>query len=116
MRARIDSVVHAQRDQKTATDSLVESTRGVERLTEDNAQVALSLAELAADLKRSAGLGAQAVTVTLGGVQAVVGRGERIASTSAELESLTKSMRTEAERIRAAVSGFRHDRALMSAD
>lgn len=112
MRARIDAVVRAQREQKIATDSLVESTLAVERLTGDNAQVAQSLAQLAANLERSALLGSEAVSATAGGVQAVVGRGERIAATSAELETLTKSLRAEAERIRAAVSGFRSDRAL----
>lgn len=112
MRMRIDAVVHAQREQKVATDSLIESTLAVERLTGDNAQVAQSLAKLASDLERSARLGAQAVSVTADGVQSVVARGGRIAATSAELETLTKSLRAEAERIRAAVSGFRSDRAL----
>ena len=107
MRMRIDAVVNAQREQKLATDSLIESTLAVERLTGDNAQVAQSLAKLAADLERSALLGAQAVGSTSSGVQAVVARGERIAVTSAELETLTKSLRQEAERIRSAVSGFR---------
>lgn len=107
MRARIDAVVRAQREQKTATDSLIESTLAVERLTGDNAQVAQSLEQLAADLERAAVLGSEAVSATAGGVQSVVGRGERIAATSAELEMLTKSLRAEAERIRAAVSGFR---------
>jgi methyl-accepting chemotaxis protein len=111
MRARIDAVVRAQREQKVATDSLIQSTLAVERLTGDNTQVAQSLAKLAANLERSALLGAQAVSSTAGGVQAVVGRGERIATTSAELETLTKSLRAEAERIRAAVSGF-HTRSL----
>jgi methyl-accepting chemotaxis protein len=111
MRARIDAVVRAQREQKIATDSLIQSTLAVERLTGDNTQVAQSLAQLAADLERSALLGAQAVSATAGGVQAVVGRGERIATTSAELEALTQSLRAEAERIRAAVSGF-HTRSL----
>ena len=112
MRMRIDAVVQAQREQKTATDSLIESTLAVERLTVDNAQLAQSLATLASDLERSAHLGAQAVTTTADGVQSVAARGERIAATSAELETLTKSLRAEAERIRAAVSGFRSDRAL----
>ena len=112
MRVRIDAVVNAQREQKNATDSLIESTLAVERLTGDNAQVAQSLAKLAGDLERSAQLGADAVGSTSSGVQAVVARGERIAATSAELEALTKSLRQEAERIRAAVSGFRNDRAL----
>lgn len=96
MRARIDAVVRAQREQKIATDALVQSTLAVERLTGDNTEVAQSLARLAADLERSALLGAQAVTTTAGGVQAVVGRGERIAATSAELEALTTSLRAEA--------------------
>ena len=107
MRIRIDAVVNAQREQKIATDSLIESTLAVERLTGDNAQVAQSLAKLASDLERSALLGAQAVSSTATGVQSVVARGERIVSTSAELDALTKSLRAEAERIRAAVSGFR---------
>ncbi|HLI96572.1 MAG TPA: methyl-accepting chemotaxis protein [Candidatus Baltobacteraceae bacterium] len=107
MRMRIDAVVHAQREQKTATDSLVDSTHAVERLTADNADVAKSLASLAAELELSAHLGAQAVSSTAEGVKSVVARGERIAATSTELETLTKSLRAEAERIRAAVSGFR---------
>jgi methyl-accepting chemotaxis protein len=107
MRMRIDAVVHAQREQKTATDSLVQSTHAVERLTADNAQVAQSLAQLAAELELSAHLGAQAVSTTAEGVKSVVTRGGRIAATSSELETLTKSLRAEAERIRAAVSGFR---------
>jgi methyl-accepting chemotaxis protein len=112
MRLRIDAVVRAQREQKAATDSLVESTHAVERLTADNASVAQSLAALAAELELSAHLGAQAVSTTADGVKAVVARGERIVTTSSELEMLTKSLRAEAERIRAAVSGFRNDRAL----
>jgi methyl-accepting chemotaxis protein len=106
MRMRIDAVVHAQREQKTATDSLVDSTHAVERLTSDNAQVAQSLADLAAELERSARSGAQAVSQTARGVHSIAERGERIAATSAELEMLIKSLRAEAERIRAAVSGF----------
>jgi methyl-accepting chemotaxis protein len=114
MRARIDAVVRAQREQKSATDALIESTLAVERLTGDNAQLAQSLAELAKGMEDAARLGAGAVGDTSRGVQSVVARGERIASASADLEVLTKSLRAEAERIRSAVSGFRSDRALSS--
>lgn len=112
MRGRIEGVVRAQQEQKQATDSLIESTRAVERLTEDNAAVAQSLAILAHDLEGSALLGSTAATTAADGVQSVLMRGERIAAASSELEALTRSLRAEAERIRAAVSGFRHDRAL----
>lgn len=112
MQQRIDSVVLAQHDQKTATDALIESTLAVERLTMDNAQLAQSLAALAKGLEDAARLGAGAVGVTSNGVNAVVQRGERIALASADLEALTTSLRAEAERIRSAVSGFRSDRAL----
>lgn len=112
MRTRIDAVVHAQREQKSATDALIESTLAVERLTSDNAQLAQSLADLAKGLEDAARLGAGAVGDTSRGVQSVVARGERIALASADLEALTKSLRAEAERIRSAVSGFRSDRAL----
>ena len=112
MRTRIDAVVFAQREQKSATDALIESTLAVERLTSDNAQLAQSLADLAKGLEDAARLGAGAVGETSRGVQSVVTRGERIALASADLEALTKSLRAEAERIRSAVSGFRSDRAL----
>jgi methyl-accepting chemotaxis protein len=112
MRASIDSVVRAQREQKAATDALIESTLAVERLTSDNAQLAQSLADLAKNLEDASRLGAGAVSETSNGVRSVVTRGERIALTSAELETLTRSLRAEAERIRSAVSGFRGDRAL----
>lgn len=112
MRACIDAVVLAQREQKQATDALIDSTYAVERLTTDNAQLAQSLERLAQGLEEAARLGAGAVGNTAGGVQNVLARGERIAQNSAELETLTKSLRAEAERIRSAVSGFRSDRAL----
>jgi methyl-accepting chemotaxis protein len=112
MRACIDAVVLAQHEQKQATDALIDSTYGVERLTTDNAHLAQSLERLAQGLEEAARLGAGAVGNTAGGVQNVLARGERIAQYSGELESLTASLRAEAERIRTAVSGFRHDRAL----
>jgi methyl-accepting chemotaxis protein len=112
MRTRIDAVVRAQREQKNATDSLIESTLAVERLTEDNATLAQSLAALARGLEESARSGAGAAGTASEGVRAVLTRGERIAQASGELDALTTSLRAEAERIRAAVSGFRSDRAL----
>lgn len=112
MSDRIEGVVRAQQEQKQATDSLIESTLAVERLTEDNAEVAQSLATLAHDLEGSALLGSTAAATAADGVQSVLMRGERIATASSELEGLTRSLHAEAERIRAAVSGFRHDRAL----
>ena len=112
MRTRIDAVVRAQREQKIATDSLIESTLAVERLTEDNAALAQSLAALARGLEESARSGAGAAGTASDGVRAVLTRGERIAHASSELDAMTTSLRAEAERIRAAVSGFRSDRAL----
>ena len=112
MRARIDAVVLVQREQQHATDALIESTLAVERLTGDNAQIAQSLERLAQGLEDAARLGAGAVGDTSSGVRSVLARGERIALASTELETLTTSLRAEAERIRSAVSGFRSDRAL----
>ena len=112
MRACINAVVNAQHEQKQATDALIESTYAVERLTTDNVHLAQSLERLAQGLEEAARLGAGAVGNTAGGVQNVLARGERIAQYSGELESLTASLRAEAERIRSAVSGFRADRAL----
>ncbi len=106
VRSRIDTVVHAQREQKGATDSLVGSTRLVERLTADNAQLAKTLATLAVDLQAGSAQGQQAARSTIGGVQAVASRGEGIAAASNELKALTLSLRDEAERIRAAIAGF----------
>ncbi len=106
VRGRIDRVVLAQKEQKGATDSLVDSTLLVERLTADNAQLAKTLAKLAADLQGSSEEGEQAARSTIDGVHAVAQRGEGIASASAELKALTLSLRDEAERIRAAIAGF----------
>jgi methyl-accepting chemotaxis protein len=106
VRERIDAVVHAQREQKNATDSLVDSTLLVERLTGDNAQLAKTLAKLAADLHGSSAHGERAARSTIEGVQAVAKRGEGIAAASAELQALTLSLRDEADRIRAAIAGF----------
>lgn len=106
VRGRIDQVVLAQREQKGATDSLVDSTLLVERLTADNAQLAKTLAKLAADLQGSSEEGEQAARSTIDGVHAVAQRGEGIAAASAELKALTLSLRDEAERIRAAIAGF----------
>ncbi len=106
VRARIDAVVLAQREQKGATDSLVDSTRLVERLTSDNAQLSKTLAKLAADLQGSSAQGQQAARSTIDDVQAVASRGEGIAAASIELKALTLSLRDEADRIRAAIAGF----------
>ena len=106
MRDRIDAVVRAQREQKSATDSLLHSTLAVEKMTVENADVAQTLLQLADDLRRSATSGAAAVGATTQGVSAVVSRGRHIAQASAELEVLTRSLRAEAERIRGAVSSF----------
>ncbi|HUZ50070.1 MAG TPA: methyl-accepting chemotaxis protein [Candidatus Dormibacteraeota bacterium] len=106
VRARIDAVVKSQREQKQATDALVESTLMVERLTTDNAQLATTLMALADALEISSSSGAQAVGETTQGVEAVAARGERIAEASDQLQALTASLRAEAERIRGAVSGF----------
>jgi methyl-accepting chemotaxis protein len=106
VRARIDAVVMAQREQKVATDSLIQSTLLVERLTGDNTQLASTLSNLAVELQSSSASGAQAVGSTTDGVAAVAKRGERIASMSDELQELTTSLRDEADRIRGAVAGF----------
>lgn len=107
MRVRIDAVVRAQNEQKNATDSLVQSTLLVEKMTNDNAEFAQTLSELSDALRGSATAGATAVSTTTQGVEAIVTRGTRIAAASAELEALTTSLREEATRIRGAVSGFR---------
>lgn len=107
VRERIGSVVHAQREQKQATDSLVESTLLVERLTGDNVHMAQALSTLAGNLQTSSNSGAQAVRDTSEDVSAVAQRGERIASATQELQSLTGALHGEAERIRAAVAEFR---------
>jgi methyl-accepting chemotaxis protein len=109
VRARIQAVVQAQREQKQATDSLVESTLLVERLTGDNAAMAGSLSSLAVDLQQLSDSSSQSVRSGRGDVQNVVTRGGRMASASDEMRELTKELRTEAERIRAAVAGFRGD-------
>lgn len=109
VRSRIEGVVRAQQEQKNATDALVESTLLVERLTGDNAEMAVSLAHLAENLQSSSASGAQAVEDTSAGVQAVTSRGERIADSSNAITQLTESLRTEAERIRTAVAGFRNE-------
>ncbi|MGH7738444.1 MAG: methyl-accepting chemotaxis protein [Candidatus Tyrphobacter sp.] len=106
VRQRIDAVVFAQREQKGATDSLVDSTRLVERLTADNAQLAKTLATLAGDLQNSSAQGADAARSTMGGVRAVAGRGDAGAAASNELKALTLSLRDEAQRIRTAIAGF----------
>lgn len=106
VRQRIDAVVLSQREQKGATDSLVDSTRLVERLTADNAQLAKTLASLAGDLQGSSAQGREATRSTMSGVQAVASRGEGIAAASNELKALTLSLRDEADRIRAAIAGF----------
>jgi methyl-accepting chemotaxis protein len=121
VRARIDAVVLAQKEQKLATDSLIQSTLLVERLTGDNTQLAGTLSDLAVELQSSSASGAEAVGATTGGVSAVAARGERIAAASGELQELTTALRDEADRIRGAVAGFsagdglpggREDRAL----
>ena len=106
VRARIEGVVIAQREQKQATDALVESTLMVERLTGDNAHLANTLSDLAEALQSSSASGAEAVRSTTGGVHAVAKRGERIAEASDELQELTASLRAEAERIRSAIAGL----------
>lgn len=106
VRARIDAVVLAQKEQKRATDSLIESALMVERLTGDNAQLAGTLSSLAEGLQSSSASGAEAVRATTAGVSAVAARGERIASASDELQALTRSLNDEADRIRGAISGF----------
>lgn len=106
MRARIDAVVIAQKEQKVATDSLVDSTMLVERMTAENAEFASTLSSLAENLRTSASDGAAAVGSTAHDVSSVAQRGERIAATSADLQNLTGSLRAEAERIRAAVADF----------
>jgi methyl-accepting chemotaxis protein len=108
VRARIDAVVIAQKEQKLATDSLIQSTLLVERLTGDNTQLASTLSNLAVELQSSSASGAQAVGETTSGVSNVAARGERIASASGELQELTTALRDEADRIRGAVSGFTH--------
>ena len=106
VRARIDAVVLAQKEQKVATDSLIESTLLVERLTGDNTQLASTLSSLAEGLQSSSASGAEASRSTTGGVNAVAARGERIASASDELSELTTALREEADRIRNAIAGF----------
>ncbi len=106
VREHIDAVVIAQREQKGATDSLVDSTRLVERLSGDNEQLAKTLAKLAGDLHGSAGRGQEAARSTISDVEAVAKRGEGIAAASSELKALTLSLRDEADRIRAAIAGF----------
>lgn len=110
VRSRIDSVVHAQREQKVATDSLIESTLLVERLTGDNAAMASELSSLAEQLDLSSQAGAAAVRSTTAGMSAVATRGERIAGASMELQSLTATLRAEAERIRASIAAFRSEK------
>jgi methyl-accepting chemotaxis protein len=114
VRARIDAVVIAQREQKLATDALVESTLLVERLTSDNAAMAVSLAALADNLQQSSASGAQALSSTTAGVSAVAKRGERMAAASDEMLDLTASLSGEAERIRLAVSDFKNGDTLTS--
>ncbi|MBV8637779.1 MAG: methyl-accepting chemotaxis protein [Candidatus Eremiobacteraeota bacterium] len=106
VRARIEAVVLAQREQKLATDALVESTLLAERLTGDNAQLATALASLADHLEQSAQSGSEAVRTTTQGVGAVTQRGERIAEGSDQILTLTSTLREEADRIRGAVAGF----------
>ncbi len=110
---RIEAVVLAQREQKHATDALIESTLLVERLTGDNAGMAASLLVLAEKLERSAGAGAGAVGGATSLVASVTQRGERIAAASDEMQALTTSLRDEAERIRSAVGEFRQDATLL---
>ncbi len=112
VRARIEAVVAAQREQKRATDALVESTFLVERLTGENTDMAGSLATLAEHLEQSSSSGADAVRKTNDKVGSVAQRGERIATASHELLGLTGSLRGEAERIRGAVAEFKNDAAL----
>ncbi|MBV8244845.1 MAG: hypothetical protein JOZ38_02890, partial [Candidatus Eremiobacteraeota bacterium] len=112
MRARIDGVVLAQREQKTATDSLVDSTLTVERMTAENSEFAQTLAQLADALQESARSGAEAVRSTSSDVRSVADRGSRIAGASNELQHLTAALRAEAERIRQAVAGFKTNGAI----
>ncbi len=112
---RVEAVVMAQREQKSATDALIESTLLVERLSGDNAGMAASLSTLSEKLERSADAGAEAVRVTTSLVDSVTHRGERIAAASDEMQALTTSLRDEAERIRGAVAEFRHDGTLPGA-
>ena len=112
VRERIDAVVIAQQEQKFATDSLLESTLLVERLTGENAEMAQALSTLAIQLEASSQAGAKAVTSTAADVSAVAQRGERIAGSTEELRALTGSLQGEAERIRGAVAGFHEDGAL----
>jgi methyl-accepting chemotaxis protein len=116
VRARIDAVVIAQKEQKLATDSLIKSTLLVEKLTGDNTQLASTLSELAVELQSSSASGAQAVGETTSGVNNVAARGERIATASDELQGLTTALRDEADRIRGAISGFTHGDRLKSGD
>jgi methyl-accepting chemotaxis protein len=106
VRARIDAVVMAQKEQKVATDSLIESTLLVERLTGDNTQLASTLSSLAEGLQGSSASGAEGVRSATEGVASVTSRGERIAVGSDEIEKLTHALRDEAERIRGAIAGF----------
>ena len=106
VRARIEAVAAAQREQKSATDALVDSSLMVERLTGDNAGMAVSLAALAENLQQSSASGAEAVRSSTSLVDSVAHRGERIAAASDELQALTSSLRAEAERIRGAVAEF----------
>lgn len=116
VRARIEGVVIAQQEQKMATDNLLESTLLVERLTGDNAEMAISLAALAENLQQSSESGAAAVRETSEGVGAVAMRGERIAQGSDLILELTGSLRDEAERIRTAVGEFTDGSALTGDD
>ncbi|HET9029763.1 MAG TPA: methyl-accepting chemotaxis protein [Candidatus Aquilonibacter sp.] len=109
VRTRIEAVVQAQKEQKQATDDLIASTLLVERLTGDNAEMAVTLAGVAENLEQSAQLGAQAVRTTSDGIKAVAERGERIARGGDRLLELTTSLRQEADRIRAAVADFHDD-------
>ncbi len=106
VRARIDAVVLAQKEQKRATDFLIESTLLVEKLTGDNTELAGTLSELAVELQSSSASGAQAVGETTAGVGNVAARGARIATASGDLQELTAALRDEADRIRGAISGF----------
>ena len=107
VRSRIDTVVRAQKEQKAATDSLIESTLFVERLTTDNAHMAVRLSNLAESLQSSSASGAQAVRSTTAGMDAIADRGAKIAGASSELEKLTTALSGEAERIRGAIGNFR---------
>lgn len=107
VRARIEAVVHAQREQKQATDALLQSTLLVERLTGDNVAMAQELSTLAVTLQQLSASGATSVQSGRSNVGAVAQRGSRIAAASSEMRELTASLRNEAERIRAAVADFR---------